>query len=250
MSAAATSTGVYVYGIVRADALAAVQAEGVAAEPVELIERDGLAAVVSRLPERELRVKRRDLNRHLQVLEEAFAETTVVPCPFGTVLQSEEDVVDALLVARRGELTATLKRLDGNVQLNVNAVYDEQQLLRELLLGQHEIAALRDASNQLGDAGYYARVRLGELVATLVDERRQTDAERVLSQLLDVAEDVVTDQPGEDGVLKASFLVNRKRVDRFDARLEETARMEHPLIKVEVIGPLPPTAFAGALTER
>ena len=250
MSAAATSTGVYVYGIVRAEELPAVSAEGVAAARVELIERHGLAAIVSRLPEGELRVKRRDLNRHLQVLEEAFAETTIVPCPFGTVLESEQDVESALLAARHDELTATLKRLDGNVQLNVNAVYEEEQLLRELVAGNSDITGLRDASNQLGDAGYYARLRLGELVATLVDERRQADAERILSQLLDVAENVVTDEPGEDGVLKASFLVSRKRVDRFDARLEETARMEHPLIRIEVIGPLPPTAFAGALTER
>lgn len=250
MSAAATSTGVYVYGIVRADELPAVSAEGVAAAPVELIERNGLAAVVSRLPEGELRVKRRDLNRHLRVLEEAFAEATIVPCPFGTVLQSEEEVEDALLVGRRDELMATLKRLDGNVQLNVSAVYDEPQLLRDLVAGNREIAGLREASDQLGDAAYYARLRLGELVATLVDERRQTDAERILSQLLDVAEEVATDPPGEYGVLKGSFLVSRKRLDRFDARLEETARMEHPLIRVEVIGPLPPTAFAGALTER
>jgi hypothetical protein len=250
MSAAATSTGVYLYGIVRADKRPTVPAEGVAAAPVELIEHDGLAAVVSRLPEGDLRVKRRDLDRHLQVLEDAFAETTIVPCPFGTVLQSEDDVENALLGARHDELVSTLRRLDGNVQLNVNAAYDEEQLLRELLRGNSEIAGLRDASNKLGDAGYYARLRLGELVATLVDERRQTDAERVLSQLRDVAEDIAIDQPGEGGVLKASFLVGRKRIDRFDARLEETARMEHPLIRVEVIGPLPPTAFAGALTER
>jgi hypothetical protein len=241
MSAAATSTGVYVYGIVRGDELPAVSAEGVAATSVEVLERDGLAALVSRLPEGDVRVKRRDLDRHLHVIQEAFAEATIVPCPFGTVLASEADVESVLLVGRHDELTATLKRLDGSVQLNVNAVYDEEHLLRELLGANKELAALRD------ETSYHAQLRMGELVAGLVDERRQADAERILSQLLDVAEDVATDPPGEYGVLKASFLVSRKRVDRFDARLEETARMEHPVITVEVIGPLPPTAFAGGL---
>lgn len=241
MSAAATSTGVYVYGVVRADELPAVPAEGVAATAVELLERDGLAALVSRLPEGDVRVKRRDLDRHLHVLEAAFAEATIVPCPFGTVLPSEADVESVLLDARHDELEKTLKQLDGSVQLNVNAVYDEERLLRELLAANKEVAALRD------DSGYHARLRLGELVAALVEERRQKDAERVLSQLLDVAEEVATDPPGEYGVVKASFLVKRKRLDRFDARLEETARMEHPVITVEVIGPLPPTAFARGL---
>jgi len=241
MSAAATSTGVYVYGIVRADDLAAVSAEGVSATSVELLERHGLAALVSRLPEGDVRVKRRDLDRHLHVIQEAFAEATIVPCPFGTVLASEGDVESVLLVGRHDELTTTLKRLDGSVQLNVNAMYDEGNLLRELLAANKEVAALRD------ETSYHAQVRMGELVAALVEERRQADAERILSQLLDVTEDVATDQPGEYGVLKASFLVSRKRVDRFDARLEETARMEHPVITVEVIGPLPPTAFARGL---
>jgi hypothetical protein len=241
MSAAATSTGVYVYGIVRADELPAVSTEGVAATAVELLERDGLAALVSRLPKGDVRVKRRDLDRHLHVLEEAFAEATIVPCPFGTVMPSDADVESVLLEARHDELTATLKRLDGTVQLNVNAVYDEEHLLRELLAANKEVAALRD------DTGYRARLRLGEVVAALVEERRERDADRILSQLLDVAEDVATDPPGEYGVLKASFLVSRKRLDRFDARLEESARMEHPVITVEVIGPLPPTAFARGL---
>jgi hypothetical protein len=241
MSPAATSTGVYVYGIVRADELPAVSADGVAATAVELLEREGLAALVSRLPEGDVRVKRRDLDRHLQVLQEAFAEATVVPCPFGTVLPSDADVESILLEGRHDELAATLKRLDGTVQLNVNAVYDDEHLLRELLAANKEVAALRD------DPGYHARLRLGELVAALVEERRRNDAERILSQLLGVAEDVATDPPGEYGVLKASFLVSRKRLDRFDARLEESARKEHPVITVEVIGPLPPTAFARGL---
>ena len=73
MTAAATSTGVYVYGIVRADELPAISADGVAEAPVELVEHDGLAAIVSRLPV-DFRVKRRDLNRHLGVLAEAFQD--------------------------------------------------------------------------------------------------------------------------------------------------------------------------------
>src|SRR3954469_20172643 len=145
MTVAATSTGVYVYGIVRADELPAVAAEGVAGMPVELIEHDGLAAVASRLPA-EFKVKRRDLNRHLQVLEEAFGETTVVPCAFGTVLASEADVETALLSERRPELASALARLDGTVQLNVKAAYEPDELLRELVAKNPDVARLREES--------------------------------------------------------------------------------------------------------
>ena len=41
------------------------------------------------------------------------------------MLVSEEDVESALLIDRRDQLWAALARLDGRVQLNVKAVYDE-----------------------------------------------------------------------------------------------------------------------------
>jgi len=240
MPAAAIATGVYVYGVVRAEELPAVSAEGVAGAPVELLEHDGLAALVSKLPQGEFRVKRRDLHRHLSVLEETFAETTVVPCPFGTVVESEADVAAALLSGQRDQLLATLRRLDGMLQLNLKAVYDEEELLRELVSANPELAQLRNA------AGYHDKLRLGELVAALVSERREADAEQLVAQLSGVADDVVIEPAGEYVALKASFLVPRKKLARFDERLDEIARREQPRMQFEVIGPLPPTAFAAA----
>jgi hypothetical protein len=237
---AATATGVYVYGVVRAEELPAVSAEGVAGTSVELLEHAGLAALVSKLPPGDLRVKRRDLQRHLGVLEEAFSETTILPCPFGTVLVSEADVETALLSEQHDQLQAVLRRLDGMVQLNVKGVYDEELLLRELVSGDPEVARLRAAS------GYHAKVRLGELVAALVAERRDADAARLVAELSTIAEDVVVEPAGEYIAFKASVLVPRKRLERFDARLEQIARAEQPLLQFEVIGPLPPTAFAAA----
>lgn len=245
MAASATSTGVYVYGIVRADELPAVSADGVGGSRVELLEHDGLAAIVSRLPG-EFRVKRRDLNRHLDVLEEAFGETTVVPCAFGTVLVSDGDVEEELLSERRKELEAALARLDGKVQHNVRASYDEEELLRELVSQSPELGKLREESRRLGDAGYYQRVRLGELVAELLEQRRRENAHSILSELSGIVDDVVVDDPGEYDALKASFLVPRKKLGRFDAKLENAARKLQPMVRIEVIGPLPPTAFASA----
>ena len=249
MAPSATTTGVYVYGIVRADQLPAVSAGGVGDAAVELLERDGLAAMVSRLPDN-FRVKRRDLNRHLHVLEEAFGETTVVPCAFGTVLASEADVEAALLSDRRTELQDALSRLDGMVQLNVKAVYEQEELLRELVSGNPSVAKLREESSRLGDAGYHQRIRLGELVFGLLDERREEDARRIISAVADATEEVAVDDPGEYDALKASFLVKRKQLERFDTRLEKAARALQPVLRIELIGPLPPTAFAGAATAR
>lgn len=208
------------------------------------IERDGLGAVVSVLAG-PLRVRRRDLDRHLEVLGAAFEETTIVPCAFGTVLQSRVAVEDELLAARRDELLALLERLDGRVQLNVRARYDEDAVLREIVETEPEIAALRRRSRELGRAAHFQNIRLGELVAAAFDGRRAHDAGRLLDRLAVEAEDVVLEAASGTLVLKASFLVAQSRSQRFDSVLETLAAEEAPRLTFESIGPLPPSAFAG-----
>jgi hypothetical protein len=237
----------YVYGVVRNGTLREIRAEGVGGARVELLESEGLAALVSAVPDEEFRVKRRDLHRHLEVLEEAFAKTTVLPCPFATVVASGDELEQGLLAERREELLSAIDHLDGKVQLNVKAVYAEEDLLREIVANDREVAELRETTKRLGRAGYYAQLDLGERVAAAVADRRARDTNRLLGELEQAAADVVVEEP-HDAALKASFLVPRKQLKKFDQAIERIARREQPLLQFEVIGPLPPTSFADAYT--
>lgn len=240
------TTGAYVYGVVRSGLLDSIGAEGISGLPVEIVEGDGLAALVTDLQADELRVRRRDLQRHLDVIEEAFATTTILPCRFGTLAASRAGVREDLLDGRRDELLNGLAHLDGRVQLNVKATYDEELVLSAIVADDPEVARLREATRRLGEAGHYERLRLGERVAAAVAARREDDAARLIDALSADVEDVVVDQPPPDAALKASFLVQRDRLKRFDAALEKTAAAEQPALRFDVIGPLPPTAFAEA----
>jgi Gas vesicle synthesis protein GvpL/GvpF len=204
-----------------------------------------LTALVSPVADQELRVKRQDLKRHLAVLEEAFATTTILPCPFATVIASNEDLEEDLLVARRDELLSAIDELDGKVQLNVKAVYDEERVLREIVATNAEVARLRETTKGVGQAGYYAQLELGELVAQAVADRRMRDEARLVGELETAAADLFVEEDRE-AALKASFLVPRKGLKKFDRLLEELAQREQPFLQFEVIGPLPPTAFAAA----
>jgi hypothetical protein len=236
---------VYVYGVVRRGALSDTRGEGIRGAPLELLERDRLAVLVSSLPEDGLRVRRQDLLRHLRLLEEVFAETTVVPCAFGTVVSSREAAEEHLLVERRDELNALIERLEGRVQMNVKIAYDEDRVLAEIVDAEPEIARLREATRRRGDAAYYDNIRLGELIAAALAARRAHDADRFVHRLADHAEEaVVDDSTDETLVLKASFLLSAKRLNDFNAELDALAASEAPRIRLEAIGPLPPTAFA------
>ena len=226
----------------RAGAIDAPRVDGVSGRPVATIESNGLAAVVSELAERRLRVRRRDLLGHLRVLESVFDDTTIVPCAFGMVLPSREAVASDFLAARRNELLGLLERLDGRAQLNVTASYDEEEILREIVATDPRVARGRQQTRVLGRAGHFASIQLGELVAGALAERREADGGRLLGRLAAESDDVVAEATDELTVLKASFLVEGP--DRFDAVLEQVAKDEAPRIRFEAIGPLPPTAFA------
>ena len=234
---------VYVYGVVRSRALGSLPVEGIAGGSVELVEDDGLAAVATRLPPGRLRVRRRELSRHLGVLQEAFEQTTVVPCGFGLALESKDAVRHELLRPRRDQLLADLRRLDGRSQINVKTSYDEEAVLRDIVTGEPEIARLRQATARAGAAAYYDNIRLGELVTAALAARRAHDAQRVYDRLAAEAEAAVVEEARDLLILKASFLVEDQRRGRFEAGLEKLADENAPLLRFEEVGPLPPTAF-------
>jgi Gas vesicle synthesis protein GvpL/GvpF len=236
---------IYVYGVVSTTPSLTLPEDGVTNAATRVVESDGLAAVVSTVPGERLRVRRRDLDAHLHAVEQLFEQTTVLPCRFGTVLDSEEDVRRHLLEARRDELQGLLQGLDGRVQMNVKAEYDEPEVLREIVASNPSIARLRERAKGLGDAAYYENIRLGELITEQLSRRRGDDAERIYARLASLATDIVSDEDDAPAllVLKASFLVERKRLDRFDKELEALAKQDAPTMRYEAFGPLPPTAF-------
>ena len=237
---------VYVYGFVRSGALPPSGERGVGDGAVTVVEGDGVAAIVSPVEDTELRLRRRDLHAHLRVIESAFAATTILPCPFGTVVPSSAELEARVLAGAREDLLTGLMRLDGTVQMNVKATYDEEELLREIVAADPEVAALRQRTRGKGDAAHFDRLRLGEVVAAHVAERARLDAERLAATLAAHAIDVALEQPEAGSALRASFLVARTSLDRFDAALEHLAADEQPLLRFEAIGPLPPAAFAAA----
>ena len=243
-TAAPTTSALFIYGVVAAGAIPPIERQGVADTAIYAVTDGGVAALVSALPPGELRIRRRDLLSHLRVLEDAFAEGTVVPCAFGMVLSSEEAVRHEFLEPRRDELLALLRRLEGHAQLNVRVAYDEDVVLQEIVAGDPTIAQLREQTRGISeDAGYSLRMQLGELVAAALGSARERDGQLILERLASKAADIAVEDPGDD-VLKASFLVAPKDADAFDREIERVAEEQAPRLQIEVVGPLPPSAFA------
>jgi hypothetical protein len=238
---------IYVYGVVLASDRTLIRAKGVGREEtgVRRVPQDGIAALVSELSTDALAAAR-DLRAHWSVLEEAAARTTVLPVRFGTVMESEEAVVDDFLAPNAERLAAVLAELDGKVQLSIKGFYDEELLLRQLLEETPEIARMRERVRALPEAAsYYERIRLGELVAAEIDRHRASDADLVLGRLEPLAVAAKAEPPTtKDAALNTAFLVRRDRVDAFSDAVKRLAGELGDRVQIRYVGPLPPYSFA------
>ncbi|MDT0451136.1 GvpL/GvpF family gas vesicle protein [Streptomyces hesseae] len=233
----------YVYGITdgeRTRLPEGLTGIGEPPRPVRLVTDSGLAAVVSDCPEG-LRPKRRDLLAHQQVLSEAGRKSAVLPMRFGSVCDSDDDVVQVL--SRYAErYRSTLERLSGRVEYNVKAVHHEETVLHVVLAENAELRALAEANRRAGGGTYEDRLRFGEMVAEAVRSREAWDADLVRDTLEPLAEGCRTGPESGGWFLSLSFLVAEPAAEVLLTTVERLCRA-HPQLDLKVTGPLPPYSF-------
>jgi hypothetical protein len=237
---------VYVYGIAPASEPTDVKAPGVGAPQAgvrRIVHRD-VAALVSDIEAGPLAAAR-ELRAHWRVLEEATARATVLPVRFGTVMESDEAVVEQFLAPRHDHLAGQLAQLAGKVQLTVKATYEEERLMRGVVEGSPGVAKLRERIRDLPEeATYYDRIKLGELVAGEIEQVRERDTALVFGRLEPLAVAARREPPsGPEGAVSAAFLVERSRVDEFSQAVAGLEGEVKERMRLRYVGPMPPYSF-------
>lgn len=230
----------YVYGVLPAGARAGDRVTSASlGGNVRTVEAGPLAALVEEIDEERELGTREDLVAHSAVLNEVAETTTLVPLRFGTVMPGTEAVTEELLDLRREELLDILDVLRDTIQFNLRARYQLDDLLREVVLANPEIAALRERVTGVPeDASYYDRVRLGEIVAGEVASRRDEDAQDLLGALAPLAvEHSVKEPSGMDHLLDCAFLVRQDRRADFENAAEQQAERFAGRAQLRLVGP-------------
>lgn len=239
----------YVYGVLD-PVVAPPDTTGIGGAPLRTVESNGLAALVSELPGEELTFGREELATHARVLEAAIEGGTVLPMRFGVVMEGEQEVRERLLDRHHDELRDQLQELVGKVELRVRATYEERPLMQEIVAEDPEVAQVRDQLKGVPtDASYYARIRLGELVATAVERKREGDTDEILNLLEPLALATRLAEPSHERlVFEASFLVERDRMPEFDQTVDDVGRRQSSRMRLKYTGPLPPHSFVRLTT--
>jgi hypothetical protein len=191
-----------------------------------------------------VRAKRRDLLRHSDVLQEAFANGVVIPFRFGTVFPGRAALVDEVLAPRHDELNGLLEQFADTGELRLRAVYhDQESVLAAVVRDNPAIARLSGATK--GRTGSDPQLlQLGEAVARAYAAKRDADADAIVSRLSRHADEVrVDDRTEELDIVRASFLVRRRKTAKFEELLESVALTHRHLIRFTCTGPVPPHSF-------
>ena len=182
--------------------------------PLRAVRIDGLAVLYASAERRE--VTSEALWRHEELVEALMAERNLLPVRFGTLVPDPEAAAQAL-AERSAELTASLERVRGAVELAVRAETHEPE----------------SNPTRRADSGRdYLSAKAG----------RMARADLIHEPLALVARESVLHRGPE--LLRAAYLVDRGAVEHFVGlvrRLQDT----HPELDVLCTGPWPPYSFAG-----
>lgn len=233
----------YVYGLMRTEDGARAVAE---LASIEMIEYGALCALVSHVPDGDLRLRRDSALAHTETLQAAFNHGPVLPVRFGTVLPDAETLERDFLAPRAVTLLARLEALEEMAEMQVKVTYLEAPLLRSILAASPPLAQAAARIRALPAAAtHFDRINVGEAIHKAVEARRQADAKDLVDQLRHLAVAVSVREPRhERAVLNAAFLVATDRLESFDAEVAQLCDGRADTMAFKLIGPMPPHSFA------
>jgi hypothetical protein len=237
----------YVYGIIPCKEPREFGAKGIGGrgDIVHTLHYRDLAAVLSDSAVKEYDNSRRNMMAHMVVLEELMRDYTVLPVRFGTVAPKPQSVIDNVLAPRYEELIGLLAEMDGRMEMGLKAFWFEEVIFKEVLDQSPSIRQLRDKLvGRSPEQTYYERIRLGEMIAAMMDHQRDTDSEIILEHLRPFVHKTVLNKTLTDRmILNAAFLVDKAQEPGLDHALQEMDVQMGKRVMFKYVGPVAPYNF-------
>jgi hypothetical protein len=240
----AVETGLYLYGIIDAQDGCDVSTAGIDGGSIRTVEADGIAAVVTRVARQKIRPQRANLAVHNNLLRTLVARQAVIPCAFGTIASSEEQLQDVLR-ANRDELLGLLARLRGKVEMSLSVYWNTSNIFEFFVGTNQELKQMRDRIFHSGrEATLEERLELGKTFEAALQQCRERHTQQVIDTLSPYCADIrAVDPGGEKMIMKLVCLVSRDQEGRFEQGIQEAARRFDDHYSFKYSGPWAPFDF-------
>jgi hypothetical protein len=163
---------------------------------------------------------------------------------FGTVFRSEDDVTE-LLRSTYQAFSDVLDKMKDKIEFGLKVLWDREKVVANIERENDEIRRLKDEiSRHTASSTYFARMQLGRLIESALEEVGTRYVADIHDQLKTVAVASRSNKPiGDRMILNAAFLVDRAQEQAFDEQVKETSRKYEELLTFKYSGPWPPYNF-------
>ena len=240
----AVETGIYLYGITDAQDGLAVAMPGIEGGAVETIVADRIAAVVTRVSHQKIRPQRANLAVHHKLLHELVQRQAVLPCAFGTVATSEDQLLEVLRT-NCDELLRELAVLRGKMEMSLGVYWNTSNIFEFFVANNQELKEARDRLFRPGrEPSMEERLELGKLFESLLGQCRERHTQQVIDTLSPYCAEIRAVDPGQEQmIMKLVCLVHKDQQQRFEDGVQEAARKFDDHYTFKYSGPWAPFDF-------
>ncbi|MFQ5988174.1 MAG: GvpL/GvpF family gas vesicle protein [Dehalococcoidia bacterium] len=223
---------------------------------VYTIHYQGLAAIVSDTPmmaydsvPRETLV--RYLANHQFVIEQVMKSHAVIPIKFGTAVKDEEEVKQILAKGYQ-QFNAALEEMGDKIELEVVATWsDFDAILREIGEEQRVRDLRREAAARPPSEMEAAKIELGKMVKSALEERNANAASEIVDSLKGSAVEYCPHEVLDDSmIMNVAFLIPRDKEGEFDREVNQVNERYQDRVDFRCVGPLPPYSFSTVEVKR
>lgn len=237
--------GLLLYGVTRGGTQAPPDLNGVLGAPVRHYGSERVVLLASEYDGEEITPRRRNLAEFQGVINGVAAAGDILPCGFGMLARSEDEVVD--LVRRNREvLEAELERIAGRREYTLRMRWKGDSIFAHFLERFEVLRAFRDRCFADGRTPTHdERIQLGQLF----ERHLQAERARVVRLFVDTLAGCIDEwqelgYPDESTLCSLALLVDRGRSGEIDAGVEGLAGAFDDQHVIELTGPTPPYSFA------
>jgi hypothetical protein len=240
----AVEAGLYLYGIIDAHDGLDVSTRGIDGGSIETVEADGIAAVVTRVSRSKIRPQRSNLAAHNNLLRSLVEHQGVIPCAFGTIASSEEQLRN-VLHTNHDKLQGLLTRLRGKVEMSLSVYWNTSNIFEFFVGMNQELKQMRDRVFRPGrEPSLEERLELGRTFEALLKQCRERHTQQVIDTLSPYCAEVQAVDPGQEQmIMKLVCLVRKGQEGRFEEGVQEAARKFDDHYNFKFSGPWAPFDF-------
>lgn len=236
--------GRYLYAMVSASSAENCGPCGINGGLVYAITQGPVAAVVSDVPDQQIRPERRHLAAHQEVLKRLMAKGTVLPMSFGIIADGPK-AIQKILARNQIPLLKQLKRVAGKEEMALRVTWDVPNIFDYFVTTHPELRALRDELfGGYREPSQESKIELGRLFDRLLNEDREIYTARVEEIFSRYCFEIKRHKPRhEREVMNLVCLVGRDAQARFEAGVFEAAALFDYNFAFDYSGPWAPASF-------